>query len=136
MLFRGPCAGALSHVRLSVTPWTVAFQAPLSAGFSRQEHWSGLPIPSPGDLPDPGIKPTSVSPALASGFFLLVPPGSPLFRGQLYCFFFFVISLREELIYLRVSRGLPGTISRRVMKTRALHFFDTLSFGPARSNIC
>ena len=77
VLFRGPCAGVLSHVRLSVTPWTVAFQAPLSAGFSRQEYWSGLPIPSPGDLPDPGIKPTSMSPALASGFFLLAPPGKP-----------------------------------------------------------
>ena len=43
-------------------PWTVALQAPLSMGFSRQEYWSGLPFPSPGDLPDPGIKP--VSPAL------------------------------------------------------------------------
>ena len=40
-----------------VTPWTVAFQAPLSMGFSRQEYWSGLPFPSPGDLPDPGIEP-------------------------------------------------------------------------------
>ena len=41
------------------TPWTVARQAPLSMGFSRQEYWSGLPFPSPGDLPDPGIKPGS-----------------------------------------------------------------------------
>ena len=41
------------------TPWTVAHQAPLSMGFSRQEYWSGLPFPSPGDLPDPGIKPSS-----------------------------------------------------------------------------
>ena len=46
---------SLSHVRLFGTPWTVAFQAPLSMGFSRQEYWSGLPFPSPGDLPDPGI---------------------------------------------------------------------------------
>ena len=53
----------------SATPWTVACQAPLSMGFSRQEYWSGLPFPSPGDLPDPGIEPLSVrSPALASGF--------------------------------------------------------------------
>ena len=89
VLFRGPCAGALSQVRLFVIPWTVAFQAPLSTGFSRQEYWSGLPVPSPGDLPDPGITPTSVSPALASGFLLLVPPGNPLFRGQLYFFFLF-----------------------------------------------
>ena len=53
------------------TPWTVAFQAPLFMGFFRQEYWSGLPFPSPGDLPNPGIKPTS--PALqADSFFLLV----------------------------------------------------------------
>ncbi|KAM7230968.1 hypothetical protein CapIbe_018458, partial [Capra ibex] len=54
------------RVRLSVTPWTLARQAPLSMGFSRQEYWSGLPFPSPGDLPDPGIDPASLmSPALA-----------------------------------------------------------------------
>ena len=50
---------SLSHVRLFVTPWTVAHQAPLSMGFSRQEYWSGLPFTSPGDLPDPGIEPRS-----------------------------------------------------------------------------
>ena len=52
-------------VRLFVTLWTVACQAPLSMGFSRQEYWSGLPCPFPGDLPNPGIKPVSLtSPAL------------------------------------------------------------------------
>ena len=45
---------AISHVQLFVTPWTVGFQAPLSTGFSRQEYWSGLSCPSPGDLPNPG----------------------------------------------------------------------------------
>ena len=50
---------SLCHVWLFVTPWTVACQAPLSLGFSRQEYWSGLPFPSIGDLPDPGIKPGS-----------------------------------------------------------------------------
>ena len=50
---------SLSRVRLFATPWTVAYQAPLSMGFSRQECWSGLPFPSPGDLPDPGIEPGS-----------------------------------------------------------------------------
>ena len=49
----------LSCVGLFVTLWTVAYQAPPSMGFSRQEYWSGLPFPSPGDLPDPGIKPRS-----------------------------------------------------------------------------
>ena len=48
---------SLSRVRLFVTPWTVAHQAPVSIGFSRQEYWSGWPFPSPGDLPDPGIEP-------------------------------------------------------------------------------
>ena len=58
-----------SCVRLFVTPWTVARQAPLSVAFSRQEDWSGLPCPPPGDLPDPGIKPTClVSEALAGRF--------------------------------------------------------------------
>ena len=55
-----------SLVRLFATLWTVAHQASLSMGFSRQEYWSGLPCPTPGDLPDPGIKPVSlVSPSLA-----------------------------------------------------------------------
>ena len=49
----------LSRVRLFATPWTVTHQAPRSMGFSRQEYWSGLPFPSPGDLSDPGIKPAS-----------------------------------------------------------------------------
>ena len=67
-----PCWCVLSRfscVRFCATPWTAACQAPLSMGFSRQEYWSGLPCPSPGDLPDPGIKPMSLtSPAVASGF--------------------------------------------------------------------
>ena len=56
---------SLSRVRLLATPWTVAYQAPPSMGFSRQECWSGLPFPSPGDLPDPGIEPRC--PALQAG---------------------------------------------------------------------
>ena len=48
---------SLSRVQLFVTPWTVAYQAPLSMGFSRQGYWSGLPFPSPGDVPDPGVEP-------------------------------------------------------------------------------
>ena len=56
----------ISRVQFFVTPWTVAHQAPLSVGFSRQEYWSGLPFPSPGDLPDPGIE--LGSPALQADF--------------------------------------------------------------------
>ena len=51
----------LRRVQLFATPWTVAYQAPLSMEFSRQEYWSGVPLPSPGDLPDPGIKPRSLA---------------------------------------------------------------------------
>ena len=64
-----------SRVWLFATPGTIAHQAPLSMGFSRQEYWSGLPFPTPGDFPDPGIKPKSpVSPALAGRFFTTAPP--------------------------------------------------------------
>ena len=60
----------LSHVRLFVISWTVAHQTPLSMGFPRQEHWSGLPFPAPEDLPNAGIEP--VSPALPGRFFITV----------------------------------------------------------------
>ena len=64
------CAKSLSHVWLFEIPWTVAHQAPLSMGFSRQEYWSGLPCPPPGDLPDPGTDPVSLkSSALTGRFF-------------------------------------------------------------------
>ena len=66
----------LSCVSLSAAPWTVAHQAPLFMGFPRQEYWNGLPFPSPGGLPEPGIEPaSSVSPALSGRFFINVPPG-------------------------------------------------------------
>ena len=61
----------------SATPWTVACQAPLSVGFPRQEYWSGLLFPSPGDLPNPGIE--LACPALAGRFFTTEPPGKSHF---------------------------------------------------------
>ena len=64
---------SLSHVRLFVTPWTVAYQAPLPIEFSRQEYWSGLPFPSPGDLPDPGNEPRTH--ALQANSLSSEPPG-------------------------------------------------------------
>ena len=100
------CRCVLSHVCLFVTPWTVACQAPLPMEFSRQEYWSGLPFPCPGDLPNPGIEPMSlVSPALAVGFFttsatwearpvtglFIYPPGPSMLlqmaRFIFFCFF-------------------------------------------------
>ena len=109
---------SLSHVQLFATPWTMAHQAPLSMRFSRQEYRSGLPFPSAGDLPNPGIK--SGSPALQADSLPPETPGSlPDIKGQIYlpfpvltpssffwpsqfyfskldkqgCFFFFLISL-------------------------------------------
>ena len=71
----------LSRVRLLATPWTVACQAPLCMGFSRQEYWSGLPFPSPEDLPNPGIEPGSVTlqedSCIAGSFFTTEHPGKP-----------------------------------------------------------
>ena len=69
------CVCVLSHIWLSVTPWTVAHQAPLSMVLFRQEYWSVLPFSPPEDLPNP-------SPALAEGFFTSEPPGKP--RNQTY----------------------------------------------------
>ena len=66
---------SLSRVRLFETPWTAAYQAPQSMEFSRQEYWSGLPFPSPGDLPNPGIEPRS--PALRADALLSEPSGKP-----------------------------------------------------------
>ena len=66
---------SLSRVWLFVTPWTVAYQALPSMRFSRQEYWSGLPFPSPGDLPNPGIEPGS--PALQTDALPSEPPGKP-----------------------------------------------------------
>ena len=72
---------ALSHVRLFATPWTVAYQAPLSMEYSRQKYWSGLPFASPGDLPDPGIE--LGSPALQADALPSEPPGN---RVTIYSF--------------------------------------------------
>ena len=86
---RGMLYAVLSHfsrVQLFVTPWTVAYQASPSMGFSRQEYCSGLPCPSPRDLPKPGIEPTSLtSTALACGFFTTNTPWEPgwCFLGHL-----------------------------------------------------
>ena len=79
------CCAVLSGVRLFVTPWTITHQAPLSMEFSWQESWSRLPFPTPEDLPDPGIEPTSlVSPGSASGFFTIVPPRKPHVQAYIH----------------------------------------------------
>ena len=75
---------SLSHVQPFETPWTVAYQAPLSMGFSRQEYWSGLPFPSPGDLPNSGIEPKS--PTLEADTLTSEPPGKPCARTVSSCY--------------------------------------------------
>ena len=88
---------SLSRVRLFVTPWTVAHQAPPSMGFSRQEYWSGLPFPSPGDLPDPGIKPRS--PTLQAGALASEPSGKP--NGYTVSLYFLMTnSLHSKELFL------------------------------------
>ena len=69
-------SSSVSRIQLFATPRTVARQAPLSMGFSREEYWSGLPFPSPGDLPDPGIKPRS--PVLQADSLPSESPGKPI----------------------------------------------------------
>ena len=91
----------LSHfrrLRLFAAPWTAAHQAPLSVGFSRQEYWSGSPCPPPGDRPDPGIEPRSLSPAFAGRF---------LYPWRL-CLRFILFSI----IYHRASTVAPCAVSR------------------------
>ena len=78
------CTQPLRHIWLLAALWTVAHQAPLSMGFSRQEYWSGLPFPPPGDFPDPGIEPQSLtSPALARRFFTASATWEVSGRGQM-----------------------------------------------------
>ena len=96
----------LSRVRRFVTPWTAAHQAPLSVGFPRQEYWSGLSFPSPGDLPDSGIKPCS--PAFQADSFLSEPPGKlrRIYRRRLLSC---VANHRRELLKSTKAPPAPGT---------------------------
>ena len=75
-------AQSLSCVHLFATPWTVAHQAPLFMGFSRQGYWSGLPFPSPQDLPNPGIKSHTLGSTLVARFFTNEPPGKKSPQGK------------------------------------------------------
>ena len=87
------CACMISHIWLFI-PWTVAHQAPLSMELSRQEYWSGLPFPSPGDFSDPGIEVMSLaSPALAGGFLTTEPPGKLTYtcNSSLFVYMFLYI---------------------------------------------
>ena len=85
----------LSHVRLFATAWTVAYQASPSMGFSRGEYWSGFPFPSPGHLPDPGIKPRS--PALQANALPSEPSGKPyMFQSTHYFYIFYICFFDDQ----------------------------------------
>ena len=84
---------SLGRVQLFATPWTVAHQAPPSMGFSRQEYWSGLPFPSPGDLPNPGIEPGS--PVLQADALPSEPPGKSKYKINIHEFT--LISLNDGI---------------------------------------
>ena len=85
----------LSRIRLFATPWTVAYQASPSMGFSRKEYWSELPFPSPGDLPDPGIEPGS--PTFQTDPLTSEPPGKPY--KLLYLLYMKKLSLNINLVF-------------------------------------
>ena len=110
----------LSHVWLSVTLWTLAHEgvshyASLSAGFSRQEYWSGLPYPSPGDLSDPGTEPESpASPALAGRFFTTEPPGRP--KMWYICAMEYFSTIKRNKIGSFVQMDLEFVIQTKVRK--------------------
>ena len=103
-------AQLLSQVHLFSTPWPVAHQDPLSMGFSRQQYWNGLSCPPPGDLPDPGIKPTSLTLHWQAGSLPAAPPGKPL---AVYTFYLlellfwlpWVLAAAHRLSLVVVCRG-------------------------------
>ena len=118
----------LSCVQLFVTPWTVAYQASPSMGFSRQEYWNGLPLPSPGDLPNPGIKPGS--PALQADALTSEPPGKPrliIVTNYKRLSVFNIVALKLVLLYLKASIIKMKLLSRAESK-RQRHIFYIYSF--------
>ena len=95
---------SLSHVQLFAAPWTVAHQAPLSTGFSRQGYWSGLPLPTPGNLPNPVIEPASLaSPDLEGGFFTTSATweAQSLFNGHALMYLTLEYTVLESKNYLK-----------------------------------
>ena len=107
---------SLSHVHLFATPWTVAYQGPLSMEFSIQEHWSGLPFPSPGDLPHPGIEPRS--PALWADALPSEPPGKHLCRS-LFAVHLFSLMKRVQIF----CSVLKNWVVHLIIELRVLSIF-------------
>ena len=110
--FHKGCAQLFTHVWSFATPWVIACQAPLSMGFSKQEYWSGLPFPAPGDLLDPEIKSKPLlSPVLAGAFFTTEPPGKPSSTGQVYTI---PVLFYKTLQSYKAIRGMPTQYSKNI----------------------
>ena len=117
---------SLSRVRPFATLWTVAHQAPQSVGFSRQEYWSGLPFPSPGDLPNPGIEPRS--PTLQADTLTSEPPGKPIYCIKIM--WMWSLSLSFRISYLLYSWEMwDDTVSTWWMKWDEWHRYYDIAFG-------
>ena len=101
-----------SHIQFFATQWTVAHQVPLSMGFPRQEYWSRLPFPAPGNLPDPGIKPTSPAfSVLTSRFSTTAPPGTlPLNISQGFQFSIINMRFSRQEYWTGVPFPPPGNL--------------------------
>ena len=115
---------SLSCVRLFATPWTVAHQAPLSMGFSRQESWSGLPFPSPGELPNPGMEPGS--PALQADALTSKLPGKPNAKCYVNNCKYNVNTCQHvafKFYFLELSRTLPHPHGIFSIKVGRMHRF-------------
>ena len=106
---------SLSHVRLFVTPWTVADQAPPSMGFSRQEYWSGVPFPSPGDLPDPWIEPRSS--ASQADSLPSEPPAAAAAKSLQLC-----PTLCDPMDGSPPGSAVPGILQARTLEWAAISF--------------
>ena len=119
--YRRCCCAPAQSCPLFATPWTVALQASLSMGFSRQEYWSGLPFPSPGDLPNPEIETVSIaSPTLEGRFFTTVPPGKPI-NIYILKLYIYIICKYIYIIYVKVKSlsrvqlfATPWTVAHQV----------------------
>ena len=108
----------LSHIQLLVTPWTVALQAPLSLEFSRQEYWSGLPFPSPGDLPEPRIKPAFLMfTSLQEDSSPTEPSGKPFAKFQ-----FSLVAQSCLTLCNPTDCSLPGSSVHGVFQARILEW--------------
>ena len=112
---------SLSRVQFFLTPWTVAHQAPPSMEFSRQEYWSGLPFPSPGDLPDPGIEPRS--PTLQADALTSEPPGKPTIHCK-------QLLNKEMLLLLMILVLHPCFSKSSFFENTFLHHFQLLKPSP------